>query len=63
MLCAVGVCKTNSDGTFVLQVEPSKFYQLFVEYGGRKVDKAISGTDAMGKIQIDVGRFDVGRFE
>lgn len=54
----IGVCKTKADGTFALSLEPSKFYQFSVEYLGRKIEKIIPSSDAIKKIQLDIGRFD-----
>jgi hypothetical protein len=54
----IGTGKTISDGSFTLNVESSKFYQIAVEFRGRKLEKTFSSPDAMKTIQLDVGRID-----
>jgi hypothetical protein len=58
----IGVGKANSDGTFSLTLEPSTFYQISVEYRGRKIEKVISSSDATKNIQLDLGRFETTAF-
>ena len=54
----VGVGTTGPDGAFVVQVEPSNFYQVSVQYKGRKLEKTFSSADAAKGITLDVGRFE-----
>lgn len=54
----VGVGSTEADGRFNITVGTSNFYQLTVEYQGRKVEKAAAASDAAKGIQVDVGRFE-----
>ena len=58
----IGVCKTKFDGTFDLTMDRSNFYQILVEYSGRKIEKTISNTDAIKTIWIDIGRFESHEF-
>ena len=58
----IGVDKTKADGTFALTVDGSKFYQLVVEYRGKKAEKTIPNAEANKTTRIDVGHFDTSDF-
>lgn len=57
----IGLAKAKGDGRFLAQVPKADFYQLSVDYHGKKIDQVIPFAEAIKPQQMSLGRFEPGQ--